>query len=848
MLKHVYRGIILVAVFIGALVYFQSNIGKEEVKETETIKMGNASFPVLYIKSKDHTINLMHGYSSNINAGLVRDSITPIDDDKTIEVLIDQNKNDIKKINYEVRGVSDDALVDSGSIAALEQNKNSKTAKIRLKAELEQGTEYALVITAVTDTSKKIHYYTRVKYIANAHVSENIDFIMNFHNSILDKKKANDVIIYLEPDITADNDTLAHVTINSSFELVSFKNLNPKVVGEVVPTVKETNAEVSLIELKYKVAIKNGKKNAYYNIKENYRVRYTSGRMYLLNYDRTMEAIFDINLSNLSTNELNLGITNEEKTAITTSSDNTKLSFVKNRFLWYYDLTNNKVVDVFSFEDNDTKDIRETYDQHNIRILGMEDNGDIDFMVYGYMNRGYYEGKVSIVLYKYYSEENRIEEQVYIPIDIPYQLLKENLDSFSYVNQGKVFYFSINQNIYAYNIVSNELNEIATNINNENLFLSKEGKFIAWQDKNDVRKSKKIIIMDLETGKQNELIASKNENIKILGTINANIIYGYANTKDITEDIDGSTIVPLYKVQIADREGISLMEYEKNGYYVVNSMVKDNIIELTRVKKKSGGSNTSYSKAESDYILNQAKTTTSQFGLMTVSSEDYLLESFIKLPDTVALGTNPSISKTINTVINDETALHLDGSDQLEEKYYVYALGEIVSSYGNAGDAIMEADSKFGVVLDSRQMPIWQRGEKASRQSLTISNPVYVSQEINSIAASLKMILSYAGVEVSSSTLAKSKLSMHDTLEKYLKDSQPINLTGANLDEVLYYISKGYPIIGMKSENRAVLIISYDEFNIKIIDPSTMQTTKIGLGDASKLFEDAGNVFISYYN
>ena len=31
--------------------------------------------------------------------------------------------------------------------------------------------------------------------------------------------------------------------------------------------------------------------------------------------------------------------------------------------------------------------IRDVYDQHNIKIVNIDENGNIDFMVYGYMNR-----------------------------------------------------------------------------------------------------------------------------------------------------------------------------------------------------------------------------------------------------------------------------------------------------------------------------------------------------------------------------------------------------------------------------------------------------------------------------
>lgn len=846
MLKHIYRGMILVAIFVGALFFFSQNITEEEVEVIKTIKMSNATFPILYIQSGEENVNLLHGYSSNIDTNLIRDAITPVDEDESISVLIDEKDSVVKKIDYEVCEVYDNTVIDSGSISALEKKDDKKYAKIRLKAELEVNTEYALKITAVTDSSKKIRYYTRIKLMSNNHIKDNLEFVMNFHDSIMNKKNAEDMVIYLEPDYTSENKSLAHVTINSNFELVSWSDLNPTVVSDIVPTITETNADTSSIQLRYLVSAETENGTEYYNVKEYYRVRWTASRMYLLNYDRTMESIFDMNLSDVTNKQIKIGITGEDTIPMVTSSDQNKICFVRERALWFYDLAENKAVDVFSFH-IDTEDYeRELYDQHDIRILNMDDDGNIDFMVYGYMNRGYYEGRVAVVLYRYYAAENRIEEQVYIPMSIPYQMLKEELDSFSYVNQADVFYFSMNETIYAYNILTQNIKEIATDINSDNLYLSREGKYVAWQDNNSPKKTKSIVILDLETGKVSNITAQDNQNIKILGTIDENIIYGYAKTKDITtNNADGSVIVPLYKVEIANKDGDILKNYYKKGTYVVNSKVKDNIIELYRVKKNTSGSKVTYDEIESDYILNKAVEEKTEIETIKINSDKRLNETYLTLPESFVATKEPKVSGTVNTVIKNETTLHLDKTETATSRYFVYALGEITESYLDAGEAILDADSKFGVVLNNKQQAIWERGEKSSKNLISNITPIYVSENVNSIGASMSMLLNYTRVNVSAAKLSSGEESIYDTLTEHMK-YDVINLTGANLDEVLYYVSKGRPIIAMKDKEHAVLIIGYDEFNITVVDPSAKKTMKIGLNDGSKMFEKAGNIFISY--
>lgn len=84
-----------------------------------------------------------------------------------------------------------------------------------------------------------------------------------------------------------------------------------------------------------------------------------------------------------------------------------------------------------------------------------------------------------------------------------------------------------------------------------------------------------------------------------------------------------------------------------------------------------------------------------------------------------------------------------------------------------------------------------------------------------------------------------------DILTQYMK-KEPINLTGSTLEEVLYYVSEGRAVIAMKSNGQAVLITEYDEFNITMIDPELGRTWKEGYKDGSKMFEKAGNIFISF--
>ena len=60
-------------------------------------------------------------------------------------------------------------------------------------------------------------------------------------------------------------------------------------------------------------------------------------------------------------------------------------------------------------------DARTLYDGHKIKILNVDEGGNVIFLVYGYMNRGRHEGQVGISVYYYDSTVNTVEEMAYIP-------------------------------------------------------------------------------------------------------------------------------------------------------------------------------------------------------------------------------------------------------------------------------------------------------------------------------------------------------------------------------------------------------------------------------------------------
>jgi len=828
-LKNIYRIIILIGIFIASIYYFSKDIKEVVFDFNNTTIMEDATFPLVTLIVGEDEINLLHGYSSNLNANKLRESVTPIGTDQGFEIKVRQMDYDIRKMNYEIREFHGNELIESSSVSVFDEQEDSKIAKVKFREELTPGKEYAVKITLISSKSQKMYYYTRIKLYSDAHLHDQITFVMDFHNAIKNKDEAENIRKYLEYDSKADNTTLAYVNIHSDFEQITWGNLNPKIVTDVVPTIVEIYSDIALIRLDYFISAEIEGNIEYYRVMEFYRCRYSTNRMYLLNYERTMESLFDVNLASVSKSELKLGISSDYEVPTLASADQTKLAFVRSEELWLYHLDKNEIIKVFSFVQEESDFIRDRYNQHDIRILNMDNEGNMDFVVYGYMNRGNYEGKVAVILYHYVRAENRIEEMVYIPVDEPYQTLKENIGKFAYVNSKDVFYIHMNNRIYSYDLITHKLSELATSVYKDQVVVFKDMGIVAWQGNSDPKLSETILIMDMESGEIQMIESLPGYSILLMDKIDSNIIYGFVKKDNIITHVDGRVLAPLSVVEIASLDKKVLKRYEESGYYIIDIEVKVNVVELFRVQKADGNGIISYTPVATDYIMNQIKSEQPVTQVTTRVTDKALTELYLDLPSGFNMEAKPTEFSTINTIIFQDPTVRLSGMDDDMIYYYPYIMGDVAGSYKEASDAIALAYDNAGVVINNKMQLVWERGVKTN--SYTLDRFDNLSWEVTTSKTMDKCM----------ELLRNDKISRDSN-----SDFTPIRLTGISLDDALYYVYTGKPVIAMTNREDGVLIYGYNTFNIMIINPKSGKVEKMGLQAANDLFEQAGNVFISY--
>ena len=107
-------------------------------------------------------------------------------------------------------------------------------------------------------------------------------------------------------------------------------------------------------------------------------------------------------------------------------------------------------------------------------------------------------------------------------------------------------------------------------------------------------------------------------------------------------------------------------------------------------------------------------------------------------------------------------------------------------------------------------------------------------------------MLEKEGINISVNALIEGGETPKSILNNTMKDMQVLDLTGCNIEEVLYYVSCGSPVFSMTGSTDAVLIIGYDSNSVVIFDPALGTTYRKTLTEADEMFTPAGNVFFTY--
>ena len=831
MRKRIIQYMVILLAFAAGIGFmnYATHMGNRDM----TAVMAEATLPVAYAEKDGRLYNEMHGYAEAMDGSYMKESILGLPEDHRLGIAVEKHNAQVQSISYEVRNTAMDRLIEDGENLPAEDDGKYLHLELDFKDLMERGERYLFILKVETAEHGEIFYYSQINYLGENHVQECVDFAEQFHEAAIQKNEKL-LISYLEPNSKLmDGKNLGYVNIYSRSGPVMWGDMSVEQISD--SKINFTGIDGDTVSLVMKYRLKNSRTGEIYQVSEAFQIRYSERRMYLNAYERKADCIFTVGGQLVRDGEISFGIQSGDINYKKNNEENV-VGFVQQGQLWCYDFGQNRLSHVYGFQDEE--DERGLYDAHEFRILEVEDSGSMDFLLYGYMNRGRYEGMSGILLGHYDALLNTVEEQYFLPSDRPYQVLKEEVGKLAVENEEGKAWLSYRGMILEISLADASVKVLAEGVNEKQLEVSENGFLAAWTDKD----AQSISLLNTRNGIINQITTESGEVLQVLGFMEKDFIYGTAYQEDIRTDMAGRRLIPMYRVIIRDHSGNQVREfhYAAKGKYVTGVSIVENRIDLSCVTLLSDGS---YAEALPEPITYTSEPANPKLRMETVNDEVKRNEYRFAYEGTLKNGSMKR-PKVRLVLFEENRTLQIESPGA--ESYFSWIFTGEAEGFDTLSEAIIHAYSGMGSVWKNGFLCCWQRGNRLSRVQLEgFDDPeAGVEASGSSTAVCLQMLLKQKQIYTDVQASMDAGMSVWEIMEQELGEAGCL-LPGCSLNMAQYYISSGVPVMAITDTKEAVLIVGYDPQNIIYYEPGQNALKRAGINDSSAMFADAGNLFFT---
>lgn len=843
----------LLAVFGLSLLIFLRFTGHEEAEQTAVLESAGLPVVRLMFEQSGREAASLYGYTDEMDVRTMRGGILPVGDDRHVSIRIVPYGAAIEHVRFEVRDITGDNLVEQTEITERrETSYGDIDAGFTLKDLLHAGAEYILIVRL--DTARgTISYYSRIMRVSDEvydFVEETVEFASDFHDKTFDESRRQEIVQYIEPSRSGDNTTFAAVDIHSSLTHICWGGLD--IHSHDVPKlqINDIRDDIVTMTLAGNIVIQTeDERRLPLEVREDFRLRRGRERLYLLDYDRTARYLFSGDPADFGTDRINLGI-GPEDFPFMESEDGGVVAFAAGHKLYSFRKDTSELSVLFSFEDNENADERCVHQDHDFHLLGVDDNGDVRFLVAGYMNRGDHEGRVGVAYYLYDATIKQLKEMVFLPVNTAPEILRAYVRRMSHVSGQDELYLMIKDDVVLVDPDDKSVHLVIKDAALTPYFRSASGALFARSDSDA---GDKISVMRFKDGEILEVEADPGTRLIPLGFMQEDLVYGVVRERDIRKDQTGTEVYAMESVLIRDAQGDILEHYQSPGNYVVDARVEGNQIRLYRVRlnEETGF----YEETAEDQIINTLEARARVNRVITVATD--VMKKLVEI-DCRQEFKGGSLKTIIPAIVVPEElreAALYTGGDAFTG-YYVYAIGGRVEDlYAREADALRSAAEGGGAVVDGNDLYVWEkRGLQARNQIMALTNiaqGAIVRPGETEAAFCLRLMLEHRGINRDVQEMLDNGDSLAEILDKSLTDCRSLTLTGCDLTSILYYVNRDIPVLVSRSDGGALLLIGFNDSELVIVDPNAEaaeeRVYKITRSQGKTMFEENGNRFITYY-
>ena len=821
--------VVLSVAFIVALVGFSLWINRGSADMTAD--MDAATLPTLSFVVGENEVNLLVGHRQEMNVASLRDTIIVSDDREEVTLKITHNEKGYDLLKYELYTLDGKEQLYENNVKKIDD-----VVQLQFKDVLKKDKEALLKLT-LKKGETTLYYYTRVIQDNDYHIKECLEYVQELHSNMLKKENEDTVKKVMEPSAAGDNSSLQHVTLHSDFNHSMWGELQPEITGDLRIGIKEAKTAYTSVQLEYQVKCAgDNNEEEFYNVKEFFKVSYGTERIYLLEYDRKMEEIFQTTNVVLSSKGIILGIA-DKTLKYKANEDGTVVAFVKANELWNYNEAKDTFTLIFSFAESEKFDERNHTQKYSIQLLSMETDGSMTFSVCGYMNRGVHEGESGIAIYYYDITKNVVQEEAFIPSTESYLVIEKELHELAFYNKAQdVLYVMVEGTLLKVALKEKERTVLIEGLQQGQYVVSGDGGLLAYQKTKDGKIETEI--WDFVKDSKRTVSVSSGEVVVPLGFIGSDFVYGVSCEDDAGYDVLGNNLQAMNRLEIRNDNNKVVKTYQKDGIYILGATIASNQITLKQGTKQGN----IYKETTEDYITNNESSAGAAVKLESYWTDlkqtqyRFVFSNGIK-------NKNSKTMKTKHVLMESPTVLEI-AKDAGADYYYVYGHGEQAGIFNNGGDAIALADELSGVVISPGQNYAWEDGNRVAWYRNFEVHRFTSGVAESTFATCVRNVLSYEGKKVDVTAELETS-SAEQIIEKHL-ETEALRYRGCSSKAMCYLIDKGVPVIAMKDGANAILLIGYDAKTVTYIEPSNGSIFTSTFEKVDQMLIGSGKTFIAY--
>lgn len=828
--------ILLIIAVSGILIAFSREINNKLHIEKPEVLQNMQAHPIGYLMEEGKVYNVLYPFLNEMEEFAMEDSVTVFNNEASFTLYMD--KKDIEGLTYEIINPLTKESLYSNEPSDIIKGEDGVNAEIKLP-NLTKSTRYVLKVMA-KNGNMNIYYYQSF-YIGDNNQKEVLSAIRQIHSFMFEGDKEYKKYIGGE-----DEGSFYWANKNSSEKVLMWDTVKDYVkMNEPVPEIISYNPSTQAYEIRmrFTVATRKDYEFEYWDFTETYTATAPNGKVKINSFERygnkKNQPYFDGERLQWV---LDQGYEGNESQAILSDSDQ-YVAFVYKNEVWLLDKTYNEITKVFGFDILDSDYIMDEGDQHRIKLLNIDDKGNIKYLVYGYMASGDFAGYNGILKNTYSHKKLDNEATLFVKLGIGYQELEYYIENASYYNaDNEQFYMTIKDELYSIDFAKNNFTKKMELPSNS--YYSEDGIIYAYDSK--LKENIGVQLIDLTSSKvsveNTKLVMFQNTFTRVIGTIDNGLIIGTYSLKNTYQYLDGSVFYPFDAIMIVDSSGdvIEKLTPEKNTYYQEVSINKqEGLISASTFRlSKNTSANPTASKVTYEKINNRT--------IYTFNKENHVTPSVLN--NEIIEGMNHIFINQSSTSLNEDLVhiatnsrkkyVLLDATLQTENLVYeVYNKNKLIGVGKSIDEALRMTSQNASTILyentGAQRKAIFSASKQASSIMLEVPIMAQKPELIRGCeVTALAMFLSYYKQENVSKIILSEQLRKDETPKTLVdgminfgdmhkgfvgsvsNNSQPglgvyvepiydlastyvdnlYNITGASFDQVLLFVGEGRPV------------------------------------------------------